>query len=545
MTYDYTKEEREELLRRMYVDIFFFAQFILGDKSQPMNYHIRAKSPDFHKEIVNNLIKLEVGQKMAVVAPRGHAKSTLINLVYPLHRIMFDEEKFILLISESETQSKYYLEALGNEIEHNEKLQYFFGDRKGKTWGREEKEFIAGFDDNGNPNSWVKVLVRGTGQKVRGLKYGAYRPTLTIIDDGEGERNTATPLLRENFRAWLNGAVIAGSNDARLIFIGTIVDEESYLNRIAGPMAWDKKGNYKRKGWSTLFYQAVLQDTKHGQFVASGKEIIGLNDEPEVLWSDYRSYKWLSDERERLMSEGDVAYFYQEYQNIPMDDSFRVFKKEHIQYWEGSFGFNNKQPVIYRDVDGERKEIPVHVFMGVDPASSENVKADYTVIMVIGVDKDNNIYVIDYFRGQVTPMDGADKLFEMAETYRPKEIKIEETGHVMLAEYVVKKSKELGHFWNITPKQAIKGKYYRIKQMQPYFASKAIFLKDEHFELEQELLNFKEHGSFKKDTLDALRWAIDDIYTPKVSYNDEGEIIPFKLRAMGMDWQTGEILYRA
>ena len=247
MTYDYTKEEREELLRRMYVDIFFFAQFILGDKSQPMNYHIRAKSPDFHKEIVNNLIKLEVGQKMAVVAPRGHAKSTLINLVYPLHRIMFDEEKFILLISESETQSKYYLEALGNEIEHNEKLQYFFGDRKGKTWGREEKEFIAGFDDNGNPNSWVKVLVRGTGQKVRGLKYGAYRPTLTIIDDGEGERNTATPLLRENFRAWLNGAVIAGSNDARLIFIGTIVDEESYLNRIAGPMAWDKKVIIKEK----------------------------------------------------------------------------------------------------------------------------------------------------------------------------------------------------------------------------------------------------------------------------------------------------------
>ena len=208
-------------------------------------------------------------------------------------------------------------------------------------------------------------------------------------------------------------------------------------------------------------------------------------------------------------------------------------------------GIDIKIDTIIISEDGERKEIPVHVFMGVDPASSENVKADYTVIMVIGVDKDNNIYVIDYFRGQVTPMDGADKLFEMAETYRPKEIKIEETGHVMLAEYVVKKSKELGHFWNITPKQAIKGKYYRIKQMQPYFASKAIFLKDEHFELEQELLNFKEHGSFKKDTLDALRWAIDDIYTPKVSYNDEGEIIPFKLRAMGMDWQTGEILYRA
>jgi predicted phage terminase large subunit-like protein len=543
MTFDYTPEEREALLRRMYVDIFFFAKFILGDHEQPMNYHIRSKSPDFHKEVINKLLNLGVGEKLAVVAPRGHAKSTLINLVYPLHRILFDEEKFILLISESETQSKYYLEALGNEIEHNAKLRYFFGDRKGKTWGKEEKEFISGFDVDGNPNSWVKVLVRGTGQKVRGLKYGAYRPTLTIIDDGEGERNTATPVLRDQFRAWLNGAVIAGSNDARLIFIGTIVDEQSYLNRIAGPMAFDRKGNRKRKGWQTMFYQAILQDSPDGEFVASGKEIVGADGCPSVLWPDYRSYQWLNDERERLMSEGDVAYFYQEYQNIPMDDSFRVFKKEHIQYWDGAFGFNNDQPVIILTEDGERREIPVNIFIGVDPASSENVKADYTVIMVIGVDKENNIYVIDYFRGQVTPMDGADKIFEMAEAYKPKEIKIEETGHVMLAEYVIKKSKEMGRFWNISPKKAIKSKFYRIKQLQPYFASKAMFMREEHFELEQELLNFKEHGSFKKDTLDALRWALDDIYSPKVTYNDEGEIIPYQPRPKGMDWQTGQLIY--
>ena len=51
--------------------------------------------------------------------------------------------------------------------------------------------------------------------------------TLTVIDDGEGERNTATQTLRDQFRQWLNGAVIAGSGDSKLIFIGTIVDEES------------------------------------------------------------------------------------------------------------------------------------------------------------------------------------------------------------------------------------------------------------------------------------------------------------------------------
>ena len=33
-------------------------------------------------------------------------------------------------------------------------------------------------------------------------------------------------------------------------------------------------------------------------------------------------------EKERLKSEGDIAYFYQEYQNIPVDDSFRIFKQK-------------------------------------------------------------------------------------------------------------------------------------------------------------------------------------------------------------------------
>ena len=543
MQLEYTVEERQALMKRMYLDIFFFAKFILGDPELPMHYHVRSKSPQFHKDIVAKLLKLNAGDKLAVVAPRGHAKSTLINLIYPLHRILFGEEKFVLLISESEKQSKFYLETIGNEIEFNEKLKYFFGDRRGRIWGKEEKEFIAGFDENGAPNSYCKVLVRGTGQKVRGLKYGAYRPTLTIIDDGEGERNTATQTLRDQFRSWLNGAVVAGSQDSKLIFIGTIVDEESYLNRIAGPLAFDRKGKKKIKGWDSMFFQAILQENDAGFFSASGKEILDKKGKPKVLWEDYRPYDWLVAERDRLISEGDVAYFYQEYQNIPMDDSFRVFKKEDINYWEGHFRNDNDFSVIEQQVEDEIWEIPVNVFMGVDPASSENIKADFSVIMVIAVDAENNIYIIDYHRGQMAPMTLADKLFEMIEFYKPKLINIEETGHVMLSDYMMRESKKKGKFYNITPKKAIKSKFYRIKQLQPYFASGAMFLKENQWELEQELLNFKEHGSFKKDTLDALRWAIDDVYAPRHGYDEDGVEYRSTSGFKGVDWETGQTIF--
>ncbi|HAI44481.1 MAG TPA: hypothetical protein DCM40_43465, partial [Maribacter sp.] len=187
--------------------------------------------------------------------------------------------------------------------------------------------------------------------------------------------------------------------------------------------------------------------------------ILDKKGKPKVLWEDYRPYDWLIAERDRLVSEGDVAYFYQEYQNIPMDDSFRVFKKENISYWEGTFDNANGFPVIYQDFEGDTYETPVNIFMGVDPASSENIKADFSVIMVIGVDAENNIYIIDYHRGQMAPMDLADKLFEMIEFYEPKIINIEETGHVMLSDYMTRESKKMGKFYNISPKKAIKSKF--------------------------------------------------------------------------------------
>ena len=531
--------ERLELLRAMYMDIFLFAEIMFGDKENSMHYHVRSKSPDFHKEIANTLIRMKAGEKLAVVAPRDHAKSTFINLIYPLHRILFGEERFLLLISESEMQSKYNLEAIGNEIEYNPKIKFFFGDRMHNIWGKEEKEIIGGYDKHGNPNVLCKCLIRGTGQKVRGLKYGAYRPTLTIIDDGEGEANSATPLARDKFRRWLNGAVIPGSGDAKLVIIGTIVDNDSYLNRIAGTLAYTKDGKYKVKGWKSLFYQAIPQSLPTGLFSSSGKEIYDKKGRIKVLWEDRRPYKWLDAERERLKSEGDIAYFYQEYQNIPVDDSFRIFKQADMRYWEGNYLYSDDQSYIMRTDDGRREKIPVNIFIGVDPASSENVKADYTVIMVIAVDKEYNIYILDYFRGQVTPMDGADKLFELADMYHPKDIKIEETGHVMLADYVLRVSKETGRFYNINTRKAIKTKYYRIKQMQPYFASHSIYLQESNDELEHELLNFKEHGTFKKDTLDALRWAIDDIWVPDVEYK-KGKWVPPE-SMIGADWETGEV----
>jgi seryl-tRNA synthetase len=74
------------------------------------------------------------------------------------------------------------------------------------------------------------------------------------------------------------------------------------------------------------------------------------------------------------------------------------------------------------------------------------------------------------------------------------------------------------------------------------FASKSVFLKEEHEELEQELLGFKEHGTSTKDTLDALRWSMDDIYAPTLEQGKDGDWNT-EPAIVGQDWETGEVFY--
>jgi hypothetical protein len=112
----------------------------------------------------------------------------------------------------------------------------------------------------------------------------------------------------------------------------------------------------------------------------------------------------------------------------------------------------------------------------------------------------------------------------------------------MLTDYLMRLGKETGRFLPITPKDAIKSKFFRIKEMQPLFASKAMFIKDEHYELESELLAFREHGTFTKDTLDALRWATEDVYPNHLRRREKGGWETTIPRILRTDWETGEII---
>ena len=89
-----------------------------------------------------------------------------------------------------------------------------------------------------------------------------------------------------------------------------------------------------------------------------------------------------------------------------------IFTRDHIKYWNGEF-LHYEETGISSIVTEDGDVKPVNVFAGVDPATdSKRRDADYSVIVFVACDVDNNIYVLDYLRKRGIPVlgiPGSDK----------------------------------------------------------------------------------------------------------------------------------------
>ena len=87
-----------------------------------------------------------------------------------------------------------------------------------------------------------------------------------------------------------------------------------------------------------------------------------------------------------------------------MSDEDAVWTRHHVKYWDGYY--KNENDINYIVKDGE--QIPVNVFIGCDPATDIDTKhADFSVIMVIAIDVNNELYVLEYERHRSIPTIGS------------------------------------------------------------------------------------------------------------------------------------------
>ena len=159
-------------------------------------------------------------QAAFVAAPREHAKSTFFTFGLPLHDIIFQNKWFILIVSDTNDQAAGFTLPIRLELEENPRLRHDFGGLAGPVWRK--SDFVT--------STGVRVLARGRGEKVRGLKNRQHRPDRAIVDDFENDVNVENPRLVEAGRRWLKRAVMGSMGRGySFLMVGNLFHPKSVL----------------------------------------------------------------------------------------------------------------------------------------------------------------------------------------------------------------------------------------------------------------------------------------------------------------------------
>jgi len=479
------KVNNKAILDKLRQDMVLF-----GKIAMPQMFSV--PSPQFHYEIAKDLLKKDKKQ-INIIAPRGHAKSSIVGGVLPMYHLMFDEgKKLIVLVSRTQDHAVKLLGTIKDCLDYSQQFRQLFGywgQHSARSWAKTEVELKDG----------SMIICKGTGQQLRGIKVGNQRPTLIIVDDPEDENNTKTAEAMEHNLRWLLQSAVPSVDPikGRLIVIGTPQHERCLVETLK-----------VMKGWTNRVFKPNIEK--------------GVS-----LWEEWWPVKKLIQKKEELESINRLSVFYREYMCEIVGDEDQLFKKEDIQYYEGKLRFNKEgNPMLdITELDGEKinESVPINIFTGVDPASSVKQTADYSVIFNLAVDDKGRKFALPYYRKHAKPLALAEAIVTNFRMFRSTKTRIESVGYQeMLRQYVQMRCDEEGLF---IPGLNIKenprsSKSHRLESLQPAFAKKEVFIMKNMQNLEDEMLLFP-RGKHD-DILDGLYYAFKGSYRP----NHEDAEIP-------------------
>lgn len=381
--------------------------------------HIPTFPPDFHLELYNWFAELR-GYK-AGAAPRGFSKSTITDLVFILWVALHAKKRFIPLISDTFSQSTMLLESLKEEVENNEAIRWLYEDPQGDTW-TDNEIIVEGIDPDTGEFKPVKIIAKGAGMKIRGLKFLNFRPDMIIFDDLENDEAVQSTDRRRKLKNWVvRGVIPALTPDGCIILIGTVLHRDSLLSNIL-----DKKDEFA--SWDSRRYTAIM-------------------DEDKSLWPERFPVENLRRMRDDSSFEryiGPLA-FAQEMMNKPLAEEDVIFQSSWFDrtynLQEEINKYHQEHPELEsNNVMSEWMKYTFNLIpSSVDPAISEKESADWWAMATLGIARAcpicegnpaGHIFLLDMERiKEKNPNVQGGVIIESYKRWRQDKIKIEAVAY--------------------------------------------------------------------------------------------------------------------
>ncbi len=456
--------------------------------------------------------------RLAIAAPRGHAKSTIVTLVYVLWCLLYEKERLILIASNTQEQAIQLLKDIKHQLKTNPLLIADFPEictgPKPKPW-RDNKIQL--------PNG-AMVCVYGAGQSPRGLKNDCDRPGLIIADDLENEEQSQIEEQRDKLRSWFNGTLLkTGHPDTNVVVIGTLLHQNSLLAQLINPI--------QSPGWVGQKYQAVgqfsdqpqiwqqwvgilrgQQDYQNATGSAAAQSFYEDHEDAllagtQVLWPERESYLdlMLLKETEGLRS------FQSEKQNDPIDPQQCIIKTENLTFWDDTYP--TEQQLL--EMIGNRAEF----YGACDPALGNRRSGDWTAIVVLVKDRKNQIfYVIAADLSHNLPNEAIEKILAYARIYRFRRFVVESNNFQnLMVQDLKRRAQEESLSLKIDEVNNRSHKVSRISSLEPYLTQGRLQLSRRHQRLLDQLLQFP--MGRHDDGPDALEMAVSKAIKPRNSWD--------------------------
>jgi predicted phage terminase large subunit-like protein len=450
---------------------------------------------------------------LALAAPRGHAKTTLVSLAYVLWSILYRYEMFVFLVSGSKELAINNLRAVRHELQENALLRADFPE--------------ACPDDGAMPKPWKdshimlasgpSVRAVGAGQRIRGSKHLQHRPSLVVADDLEDKEQTASSEQRRKLWEWFNGTLLkVGEPRTNVVVVGTILHYDALLAKLVGT-----RGQAPHAGWKTKVYRAVEAPSDHPELWEQWEAIYATRQEhqgatgPEaaalflaahqdamlqgtrVLWPEREDYTALMHMRAR---EGRAA-FDAEKQNEPLDPEECLFKESLFRYWDDD----------YRDAGELLAKLGRNATIvgACDPSMGKSGgRGDFTALVTLAIDRrDGVMYVLDADLARRTPDEVFTRIVALAGAYPYERFALENNGFQdLLIPQVNERLRSEGKRLFIVGVAHTSDKKGRIESLEPRVSRGSLRFCRRHQELLNQLRQFPLGAH--DDGPDALEMAV-------------------------------------
>lgn len=457
-------------------DLFFFAYFILS--LDIVN----------HPWLLQRVYEVQdMNDRTMDLWAREHGKSSIITYALNLWHATRDPEQRIGIFSHTRSIAKSFLRRIKHTCETNPNLRNFFPD---VFWNDPKSEAPKWSEDDG-------LILRRKGQYqeatfeawgiVDSMPTGKHFTVLNY-DDVVTVESVSTP-----------------DQLAKTVYcfqLSLNLGEKTGIRRLIGT-------NYH-------FNDLYQQQSETGLWHVRRYPAIDQQTGTPVLLSEK-----LLDEKRRLM--GSYVFSAQMLLN-PVADENQIFKAEWLQFYD-------------------TLPQPMRLFGFVDPANAKKTKnsgSDYTVIAIIGLDADQNYFLVDMIRDRLSLTQHWIAIRDMylkwqALGHRIVRFYYEQYGMLNNVEHFQHMMSEEGIYFDIKPIAGRLAKEDRIRKLQPLFESGRFWLPRTLMygsrDLVQEFIN-QEYLTFPysvhDDMLDSMSRCVDQqvkLYRPYAAEESGGNVI--------------------